>query len=105
MTDPSLPPRDRPEVVHHSTINNPAPARSGGNGWIAFLVGGLVVVAIIIAVVMYSNRGGVVPTPDAGDVNVDVSLPRPDLPDPPKMPDLPNVEPPTVSQPAPAPAN
>ena len=102
MTDPTLPP-ERPEVVHQTTINNPAPERGGG-GWVAVLIGILVLVAIVIAVVMFSNRG-VVPTPDAADVNVDVDLPRPELPDAPKMPDLPNVEPPTVSQPSPAPAN
>lgn len=107
MTDPNVaPPRDpdgRPEVVHHTTINNPQPER-GGNGWIGFLVGGIVVVLIIIAFVLFSNGAG-----DGRDtkVDVDVDLPRPELPKAPELPDLPDippVEPPTVPQPDPAPA-
>ncbi|WP_296170223.1 L,D-transpeptidase [uncultured Brevundimonas sp.] len=107
MTDPNVPPPERPEVVHHTTINNPPERRGGGGSWIAFLVGGLVVVVAIIAVVIFANGGASVPTPDSTDVNVDIDLPRPNLPDAPKMPDLPSpppIEPPSVPDPAPAPA-
>jgi hypothetical protein len=109
MTDPNVPPpRDpdpRPEVVHHTTINNPGPDRSG-TGWIGFLVGGIVVVLIIIAVVMFAG-GGLNSARDT-KVDVDVDLPRPELPEAPKLPevpDLPPVEPPSVPNPDPAPAN
>ncbi len=106
MTDPNLPPTrdDRPEVVHHTTINNPAPAGRGGSGWLGFLVGGLVVVLIIIAVVVFSN-GGLNRAADTTRVDLDVDLPAPELPDAPKMPELPNVEPPSIPSPSPAPAN
>jgi hypothetical protein len=106
MTDPNLPPErpsDRPEVVHHTTINNPSPERSGGGGSaMAFIIGGLVVVAIIIAFVVFSQGGGGLPDAKDTNVDIDVDLPQPTLPDPPKMPDLPNVEPPSVPSPAPA---
>lgn len=102
MTDPNLPPRDdRPEVVHHTTINNPAPDR-GGSGWIGFLVGGLLVVLVIIAIVVFSN-GGLNRATDT-KVDLDVDLPAPTLPEAPKMPDLPDVDPPSVPNPEPAPA-
>lgn len=98
MTDPNIPPSERPEVVHNTTINNP-PSRSGGGSWIGLLLGGLVIVVLIIAFVVFS-RGGM----DAKDTNVDVDVDLPKM-EAPKMPDLPEVEPPTLPQPAPAPAN
>lgn len=107
MTDPNVPPPVEPTPrteVHHTTINNPAPARSGG--WIGFLVGGLVVVVLIIAFVVFSN-GGMGPG-KAADIDIDVDLPRPTLPDAPKMPDLPDVpavEPPSVPGPEPVAEN
>ena len=54
MTDPNVPPPrdDRPEVVHHTTINNPSSDRGGGAGWIGFLVGGLLVVLICLGIVV-----------------------------------------------------
>lgn len=109
MTDPNVPPPrdDRPEVVHHTTINNPAPADRGGSGWIGFLVGGLLVVLVIIAIVVFSN-GGLNPAGDSTKVDLDVDLPAPELPEAPKMPELPDVppiEPPSVPDPSPAPAN
>ena len=61
-------------------------------------------VIIIIAVVMFSSGG--VSTPDSTDIDVDIDVPRPELPDAPKMPDLPDippVEPPSVPQPNPSP--
>ncbi|HYC67989.1 hypothetical protein [Brevundimonas sp.] len=101
MTDPNLPPRDdRPEVVHHTTINNPSTGGSGGAGWIGFLVGGLVVVLVIIAIVVFSN-GGLNRATDT-KVDLDVDLPAPSLPEAPKMPELPDVEPPSVPNPDPA---
>lgn len=104
MTDPNVPPPERP-VVHHTTVNTPAP-RSGGAGFIGFLVGGLVVVVIIIGVVLLT-RGGGVETPNGTDVEINVDVPRPTLPDAPRLPDLPApppVEPPSVPNPQPAPA-
>ena len=102
MTDPDIPPTDRPDVVHHTTINHPP--RSDGGSWMGLLVGGLVVVVIIIAVVVFSNRGAN-EAPDGTDVSVDIDLRRPALPDAPKMPDLPDVPSvnPPVMPPEPAP--
>jgi hypothetical protein len=61
MTDPNRPidPQERPEVVHHTTINAaPTPERrSGGGGALAFIVGGLVVAALIIGFIVFSNGG------------------------------------------------
>jgi hypothetical protein len=104
MTDPVTPPPDRPGVVQHTTINTPSP-RGGGGSWIALLVGGLVVVVVIIAFVALSNGG--MPAPGGTDIDVDIDLPRPELPDAPTVPDLPDVpqiEPPTMPLPEPAPA-
>ncbi|MBF0665966.1 MAG: hypothetical protein IR159_10595 [Brevundimonas sp.] len=110
MTDPNVPPprdpNDRPEVVHHTTINNPSSGDRGGAGWIGFLVGGLLVVLVIIAIVVFSNGG--LERATGTEVDLDVDLPAPTLPDAPKapdLPDLPQVEPPTVPDPSPAPAN
>lgn len=94
MTDP-----DRPEVVHHTTINNP-PRQGGGNSWLGFVIGGLVVIVAIIGFVLWS--GGAPSVPDkVADIDVDVDIPAPRMPD---APTLPPVEPPTVPTPAPAPA-
>ncbi len=108
MTDPNVPPPrdDRPEVVHQTTINNPSNGDRGGSGWIGFLVGGLLVVLVIIAIVVFSS-GGLNRAAET-EVDLDVDLPAPELPDAPKMPDLPEVptvEPPSVPDPSPAPAN
>lgn len=103
MTDPNIPPPrdDRPDVVHHTTINNPSGDR-GGSGWIGFLVGGLLVVLIIIGIVVYSG-GGLNRVADT-EVDLDVDLPAaPSLPAP-DLPKLPPVEPPSVPDPTPAPA-
>lgn len=106
MTDPNRPidPQDRPEVVHHTTINAaPAPERrSGGGGALAFIVGGLVVAALVIGFIVFSNGGF---GGEAKDTNVDVDVNLPELPETPKMPELPNIEPPSVPQPNPAPSN
>ena len=106
MTDPNRPidPQDRPEVVHHTTVNTaPAPERrSGGGGVMAFIVGGLVVAALVIGFIVFSNGGF---GGEAKDTNVDVDVNLPELPETPKMPELPNIEPPSVPQPNPAPSN
>lgn len=93
MTDP-----DRPEVVHHTTINNPAP-REGGSGWLGFLIGGLVVVVAVIAFVLWS--GGAQAPSKVADIDVEVDIPAPRMPD---VPALPPVEPPSVPSPTPPPA-
>lgn len=98
MTDPNIPPSDRPEVVHNTTINNPPAGKGGGSSWIGFLVGGLLLVVVIIAFVVFS-RGGM--SVDGKDTNVDVNVDLPAM-EAPKMPDLPNIEPPTLPSPAPA---
>ena len=105
MTDPNVPPPrdDRPEVVHNTTINNPSTGDRGGAGWIGFLVGGLLVVLVIIAIVVFSN-GGLNRATDT-NVDLDVDLPSPTLPEAPDLPELPAVEPPSVPNPDPAPAN
>lgn len=106
MTDPNRPidPQERPEVVHHTTINAaPSPERrSGGGGALAFIVGGLVVAALVIGFIVFSNGGF---GGEAKDTNVDVDVNLPELPEAPKMPELPNIEPPSVPQPNPAPSN
>lgn len=98
MTDPNRPtdPQDRPEVVHHTTVNAAPERRSGGGGVLAFIVGGLVVAALVIGFIVYSNGGF---GGQAEDTNVDVDV---NLPEVPTMPDMPTIEPPTVPSPAPA---
>ena len=69
--------------------------RGGGNGWLGFVIGGLVVAVAIIGFVLWSNG---MPTPErVTDVDIDVDIPAPRLPDAP--PTLPPVEPPTVPSP------
>ncbi|WP_296168692.1 hypothetical protein [uncultured Brevundimonas sp.] len=104
MTDPNRPidPQERPEVVHHTTINAAPERRSSGGGALAFIVGGLVVAALVIGFIVFSNGGF---GGEAKDTNVDVDVNLPELPEAPKMPDMPNIEPPSVPQPNPAPSN
>ncbi len=102
MTDPNLPP-ERVVVVEEArpTTVNIQPERSGGGGGaMAFIVGGLLVVVAVIAFFVWT--GGSNPVDKAADTNVDIDV---NLPDAPKMPDLPNVEPPTLPSPGPAPSN
>ena len=54
---------------------------SGGNGGLAFIVGGLVVIVAIIAFVLYS---GGFSQKKSVDVNISASAPK--LPDAPKLP-------------------
>jgi len=104
MSDINTPPPPPPEerVVHQTTINT-APERKSGGSWLAFLVGGLLVVVALIGWAVYSGQTPVVTEP--AEVNVDIDLPRPTMPDTPKLPDrpaLPDVQPPTAEASAPA---
>ena len=74
----------------------------GGNAGLAFIVGGLVVAALVIGFIVYSNGGF---GGQAEDTNVDVDVNLPELPAAPEMPELPNIEPPSVPQPNPSPSN
>jgi hypothetical protein len=56
---------------------------SGGSPWLAFVVGGLVVVAVIIGFMVYSGQSL---TPDR---SIDVKIEAPQLPDAPKLPEVP----------------
>ena len=100
MTDPNTPP-ERVVVVDRQpqTNVNVQPERSGGGGgFIAFLIGGLVIVVAIIAFVLLSGNN---PVKDVADTNVDVDVNLPKM----EAPKLPEIEPPTVPSPGPAPSN
>jgi hypothetical protein len=58
---------------------------SSGNAtpWLAFIVGGLLVVVAIVAFMMYSGNS---PVPSK---SVDVNIEAPKMPDAPKLPDAP----------------
>lgn len=72
----------------------------GGNAGLAFIVGGIVVVLAVVAWFVFARSGA---APEGRDINVDVNLPRPQLPDAPRLPSVPQVQPPTLP-PEPAPA-
>ncbi len=59
----------------------------GATPWLAFLVGGLLVAVIVIGFVMYSGGGAKPSVPES--VNVDINVPKPALPEGPKLPDAP----------------
>ncbi|HZZ34264.1 MAG TPA: hypothetical protein VFE03_00970 [Caulobacteraceae bacterium] len=67
----------------------------GANAFLAFLVGGLIVVVAVIGVAMY---GGF--TPPAKPVDVRVSVPQPSLPN---APSVPNPAPAPTPTPVPTP--
>ncbi|WP_253189131.1 hypothetical protein [Brevundimonas sp. LM2] len=97
MTDPNLPP-ERVVVVDRqpqTNVNVQPERRSGGGGFIPFLIGGLVIVVAIIAYVLLSGNNPVQEAADT-DVDIDVNLPKMEAPQ------LPNIEPPTLPSPAPA---
>ena len=103
MTDPNIPPPER--VVHQTTINTASPARKGGGGFMAFILGGLIVAVAVIGWFLYS--GGKPAAPERPEVNLDINIPAPKLPETPHLPDrpvLPDVprpaEPPTVAAPS-----
>jgi len=101
MTDPNIPP-ERVVVVDRqpqTNVNVESPRSGGGDGgFIAFLIGGLVVVVAIIAFVLLSGDN---PVKDAADTNVDVDVNLPKM----EAPKLPEIEPPTLPSPGPAPSN
>jgi len=99
MTDPNLPPE---RVVHQTTINTSSPSpRKGGGAGLAFVVGGLVVLVAIIAWFVFGS--GRVPEPERPNLDVDITLPTPrlpEVPDRPAPPELPRPsEPPQVATP------
>ena len=100
MTDPDVPPE---RVVHQTTINTPPAPRKGGGAGLAFLVGGLLVAAAVIAWFVFA--GGRTPAPEAPNLNVDITVPTPrlpEVPDRPAPPELPRPsEPPQVAAPEP----
>ena len=59
-------------------------SEGGATPWLAFIVGGLLVLVLVIGYFVYS--GGGMPTPSK---SVDVSIKAPSLPEAPKMPDAP----------------
>ena len=97
MTDPNLPPPDR--VIHQTTINAaPEPRRGGGMG-MAFILGALVVAAAVLAWFVFAD--GRAPAPETPELNVDINVPAPRLPDTPDLPKLPDrVTPPELPKPA-----
>jgi hypothetical protein len=105
MTDPNMPPPERPVAEPtHTTVNvQPERRGGGGGGVVAFLVIGLLVVVAIIAFVLLNGNGN--PIEDAADTNVAVDVNLPELPDAPTLPEapsLPPVEPPSIPGPAPS---
>lgn len=100
MTDPNLPP-ERVVVVErepHTTVNVQPERSGGGGGFIAFLIAGIVIVLAVVAFVVLSGNS---PAKDAADTNVDVDVNLPKM----EAPQLPNIEPPTLPTPGPAPTN
>ncbi|MBN9480186.1 MAG: hypothetical protein J0I52_08115 [Bordetella sp.] len=71
----------------------------GGNAGLAFIVGGLVVVVAIIAWFVFGS--GRVPEPERPNLDVDITVPTPrlpEVPDRPAPPELPRPsEPPQVA--------
>ena len=97
MTDPNIPPPER--VVHQTTINTASPERKGGGGLMAFILGGLIVAVAVIGWFLYS--GGRPAAPERPEVNLDINVPAPKLPEAPRLPDVPRpAEPPTVIAPS-----
>ena len=106
MTDPNIPPPER--VVHqarnHARSVAPGSKRKGG-GLLALMAGGLVVAALALAWFLYA--GGRSAAPERTEINLDINVPTPRLPETPHLPErpvLPDVprpaEPPTVAAPS-----
>ncbi len=58
---------------------------SGATPWLAFIVGGLLVLVLAIGYVVYSGSGGM----SAPTKSVDINIKAPSLPEGPKLPDPP----------------
>lgn len=96
MTDPNMPPPERtPEPAPTNTTINVQPERRGGGGsGMAFVLGGLVVLVLVIGAFVYF--GGRTALDTTKDVDVDINLPKmetPKLPEAPKLPDNPITPP------------
>lgn len=97
MTDPNAPPPER--LVRQNTINI-ASERKGG-GLLAFLVGALVVAAGVMAWFLYTGERPA--APERPEVNLEIKVPTPHLPEAPNLPEVPRpAQPPTVAAPSPA---
>jgi hypothetical protein len=79
-----------------ATIIKESGTSDGGGGatFLAFLVGGLVIVVALIAVFAFS--GGRMPTAPSNDLNVNIKAPKIDVP----APQMPSVPAPTLPNPA-----
>ena len=101
MTDPNIPPPERPlerPIDQSHTTINVAPERRGGAGsGLAFVIGGLVVLVAVIAAVLYF-RGAPASIPEPRDINVDIDVPS--LPEAPRLPDAPSVPSPGPTTPS-----
>lgn len=63
--------------------------RSGATPWLAFLVGGLIVVLAVLGYFLYSGGGPAKPELPSS-INVDINVPKvPPIPDAPRLPDAP----------------
>ncbi len=72
---------------------------SGGNGWLAFIVGGLIVVVAVLGYMFYANNGSF----STAQRDVDVKIEAPNI-EAPKLPEAPELPAPNVpAPPAPAP--
>lgn len=64
-----------------------AESTSGGaTPWLAFLIGGLIVAVALIGWFVYSGQSA---APKPADMTLSVNVPKPDVPQAPKLPDLP----------------
>ena len=100
MTDPNVPPPER--LVRHEAVDIVSERKGGG--FLAFLVGALVVAAGVVAWLLYTGERAA--TPDRPEVKLDIDIPAPKLPEAPHLPDRPVLpdmprpaEPPTVAAP------
>ena len=86
MSDINTPPPPRDDRVVHNTTINTTERRGGGGPWVALAVIVLLVVAGLIGWAVYTGQ---TPVAEPSEVNVDVDLPRPELPDAPRLPENP----------------
>jgi hypothetical protein len=72
---------------------------SGGNGWLAFIVGGLLVVVAAFGYMYYTGQG----PSQVADRNLDIKIEAPKLPEAPALPKAPEMPAPTAPDTVPAP--